>query len=267
MTSTFATHSPGTYDRAAILVSPNPLALPAYGDRVYSPNSGVFKNAQEIETAGSAEPTPVKLEAPPVPELAKPAQAKSQTRASIRFQKNLAEKKFAPLPRDDLSTALLKFPRSPYPSAPGANANALVQKENRRPMSLNAETKVNTSVSRADAEAEDRLSQEFWRSVTIEEPRLTVENPMSPGVTTPRFMFGARDGTVWSPGPRRNGMEPVSLSSVLSPFSRTTFAKNANALMSPTPNDPFSAFPSFTAVLSKGAAEMIAYPPRAVVEL
>ncbi|KAJ3572154.1 hypothetical protein NP233_g3268 [Leucocoprinus birnbaumii] len=42
--STFGvTHSPNTYDRAPISVSPNPLALPSWGDRVYSPTIDGFR--------------------------------------------------------------------------------------------------------------------------------------------------------------------------------------------------------------------------------
>lgn len=284
-------HSPNTYDRAAIVVSPNPLALPAYGDRVFSPTSGVFKSSSQQETTISTptiEVSEFKLAEPPtpivVPEVTKPAKAK-QTRASVRFQQNLAAKKPAPLPRDDLGNALLKFPRSPYPTAPTAspagkenNVNMMtettrargtgVTKETKRPAPLTAigaaaESKVPFSAAVEAETAEDRLSQDFWRSVTLE-----TDTPVSAKV--PQFVFGTKDGTLWSPGlARKKPLEPVGLSSMLSPLSRTSFGQKpkAQALMSPTPNDPFSAFPSFTAVLSTGAAEMITYPPRAVVEL
>ena len=282
LTSSFSTHSPNTYDRSAIAVSPNPLALPAYGDRIYSPNSGVFKN-QSLANQSSesldetfytpmADVTEFQLEAPPVPEVTKPAKAK-QSRASIRFQQTLAAKKPALLPREDLGSALLKFPRSPYPTADTGKGNVPVTET--RPRTAIESSKHSTISSLAsrmlspveeltsavEAEsAEDRLSQDFWRSVTLEEPHKKDASPL--------FMFGTKDGALWSPGlPRRTPLEPVGLSSVLSPLSRTSFAKQANlqAILSPVPNDMFAAFPSFAAVLSMNAAE-ITYPPRAVVE-
>lgn len=278
LTSTFMAHSPSTYDRAAIVVSPNPLAIPSYGDRVYSPTSGVFKNSKLVEEVSSPAPKAVeeahefKLEPPPAPEVTKPAKVK-QTRASVRFQQNLANNKPAPLPRDnDLPSALLKFPRSPYPTAPASPAGG---KENmvaetrpkvnsarevgrvaKRPASVKAE-EVNTA-----AIDEDKLSQDFWRSVTF-----VGAEPLS---QTPTFVFGTQEGDLWSPGlppaQRAGGME-----SIMSPFSRTSFAKNKmtnpQAILSPTPNDTFASFPSFGTVLSTRTTTGITYPPRAIVEL
>jgi len=268
LTSSFSTHSPNTYDRSAIAVSPNPLALPAYGDRIYSPISGVFKNQSLVNQSSEsldetfytpmAEVTEFQLEAPPVPEVTKPTKAK-QSRASIRFQQTLAAKKPALLPREDLGSALLKFPRSPYPTADTGKGNVPVT-ETRPRTAIGSESKELSSAVEAES-AEDRLSQDFWRSVTLEEPHTKKD-------ASPLFMFGTKDGALWSPGlPRRTPLEPVGLSSVLSPLSRTSFAKQANlqAILSPVPNDSFAAFPSFAAVLSMNAAE-ITYPPRAVVE-
>lgn len=258
LTSTFMVHSPNTYDRASIAVSPNPLAMPAYGDRVFSPNSGVFKNSKHVEVA-SPSPLPKAVQVAEVhefniqlPQLTKPAKAK-QTRASVKFQKNLETKQPTPLPRDDLPSALLKYPRSPYPTG---KENAIAPRVN---SARGAKVEQTTKMS---ASAEEKLSQEFWKSVTLE----GVPNP-----STPTFMFGTQDGGLWSPGippaVRGGATESVGLSSVLSPFSRTTFANHANpqAILSPTPNDTFSSFPSFSQVL--GGKTGITYPPKAIVQL
>jgi len=287
LTSTFFTHSPNTYDRAAITVSPNSVARPA--DALFSLTTGVFKN-QSADSLDETYYTPIteatefKLEPPPTPaaELTKPAKVK-QSRASLRFQQTLAAKKPALLPREDLGSALLKFPRSPYPTADASTKENVPVAQTVPKTTIGAESsehqvslarrmlspveELPSAVEAVETTDEDRLSQEFWRSVTLEQPHnntvITRKND-----TTPSFIFGSKDGALWSPGlPRRTPLEPIGLSSMLSPLSRTSFAKQANpqAILSPTPNDPFSAFPSFTAVLSTSAAA-IAYPPRAVVE-
>lgn len=282
LTSTFFTHSPNTYDRAAITVSPNSFARPA--DALFSLTAGVFENQSTDPLDEQA--IEFKLEPPPIPaaatELTKPAKVK-QSRASLRFQQTLAAKKPTLLPREDLGSALLKFPRSPYPTASDAStkenvpvtqtvAKTTMSSEHQVSLARRMLSPVEELSSAVEAETttdEERLSQEFWRSVTLEEPPnnntvITRKND----TTTPSFIFGSKDGALWSPGlPRKTPLEPIGLSSMLSPLSRTSFAKQANkqAILSPTPNDPFSAFPSFTAVLSTSAAA-IAYPPRAVVE-
>jgi len=229
ITSTFTTFSPTTYDRAAIVVSHNPVALPAYGDRVFSPSSGTFKSSQAAEEAVSTPTTELselKLELP-TPEITKPAKA-AASRASVRFQQNVASKKSTPLPRDGFdSSSSLKFPRSPYPTATPAGKENVTP---RRPTPLNVES--NTK---------------------------EVSTPSS----TPRFMFGTRDGALWSPGlPRAGPVEPLALSSILSPGARTAFL-NPDSILSPIPNAPM---PSIATVLA-GKTELLSYPPRAVVEM
>lgn len=233
LTSTFTTFSPTTYDRAAIVVVPNPVALPAYGDRVFSPSSGTFKNSQAVEEAVSTPTTELselKLELP-TPEITKPAKAaesKTPSRASVRFQQNLASRKASPLPREGLdSSASLKFPRSPYPTATPAGKENVTP---RRPAPLNVESSAKEVPTSGNA---------------------------------PRFMFGTREGALWSPGlPRTGPVEPLALSSMLSPGARTAFL-NPDSILSPIPNAPM---PSIATVLA-GKTELLAYPPRAIVEM
>lgn len=124
-------------------------------------------------------------------------------------------------------------------------------------------------------EAEDeRLSQAFWQSVSLEEPfsATFADEDVTP-TNAPGFMFGSRDGVLWSPGLPKRGSD--SLSALQSPLSRkvtfgtmpnmSTFVPEAKVLMSPSPSDPFAAFPSFSAVLSLDQ-DVITYPAPAIVE-
>lgn len=118
----------------------------------------------------------------------------------------------------------------------------------------------------------DSLSQAFWQSVSLEEPESAYataqeipENIKSPGV--PNFMFGNKDGSLWSPRvPKRDRGRSlgINLASTLSPSQRKAFSKGLVA--SPSPNDPFAAFPSFSVAMMNGMDGIITYPPRARVE-
>jgi hypothetical protein len=115
----------------------------------------------------------------------------------------------------------------------------------------------------------DSLSQAFWQSVSLEEPESAYmtanEGPEGLKSPMPGIMFGNKDGSLWSPRvpkkdvSRRLGAEM----SVLSPAQRIAFSKGMVA--SPTPNDPFAAFPSFSIALMSMDG-IVTYPPRARVE-
>lgn len=253
----FSTFSPTTYDRAAIVVSPNPLALPAHSDRIFSPTTGVFKSAAERALDDAVEAT---VNSPAVTitdfdkeAIAKPMPAKSTSRASLRFQEKIKASPAAPLPRDAVDEPLARFPRSPYPSAPMSPMTEAVRQDAQRPVLA----RVSTMAPNADARKllspveespETRLSKDFWQSVTLSE---------TPTSAVPQFVFGTQDGALWSPGLPRN------MDGMLSPMSRTTFGKvpDVKALMSPAVNDPYAGFPSFSSVLSQ-----VQRPPKAVVE-
>lgn len=117
-----------------------------------------------------------------------------------------------------------------------------------------------------DLESESRLNNDFWQAVTLE-----AETPASAvgkgfnGFQSPKgIMFGNQDGTLWSPRPRKKETRGLAdMSSMLSPAQRNAFRKETVA--SPSPHDPFAAFPSFTiAIMNSGSP--IPYPPRARVE-
>ncbi|KAF9449992.1 hypothetical protein P691DRAFT_666310 [Macrolepiota fuliginosa MF-IS2] len=115
--STFTTHSPNTYDRAPISVSPNPLALPAWGDRVYSPTLDGFKLADPPKQDPFVF---LRIESPRLTDFEDPRSPPPNPRA----RKSGNNIRFADLPntpaRDptELGKALMRYPRSPYPSAP-----------------------------------------------------------------------------------------------------------------------------------------------------
>jgi len=272
LTSTFATFSPTSYDRAAIVVSPNPLALPAANDRVFSPTSGVFKSVAERSldeavmaqvNSPSVTVTDFGLDA-----IAKPEAAKSQSRASLRFQEKVKQRPAAPLPRDVVDAeTLARFPRSPYPSAPMSPMTEAVRQSAERPVLARVKAvDARNILSPVEESPETKLSQAFWKSVTLSE---------TPTSAVPTFVFGTRDGALWSPG------LPRSFEGIQSPLSRTTFgpdvttfrpavafgapAPDVKTLKSPAVNDPFSSFPSFSAVLSMGG-DKVTVPRRAVME-
>jgi len=115
-----------------------------------------------------------------------------------------------------------------------------------------------------DLEGES-LREAFWQSMSLEEPESAYmtanEMLQSPG---PDIMFGSKDGSLWSPRvPKKDARRALGAEmSVLSPAQRVAFSKGMVA--SPTPNDPFAAFPSFSIALM-GMDGIIPYPPRARV--
>jgi len=260
LTSTFSTFSPTTYDRAAIVVSPNPLALPAHSDRIFSPTSGVFKSAAERSlddaVAATVNSPSVTVTDFGMESIAKPVAVKSQSRASLRFQEKVKARPAAPLPRDAVDENLPRFPRSPYPSAPMSPMTEAIRQEAQRPVLARVSTmapgaEARKLLSPVEESPETQLSQAFWKSVTLSQ---------TPTSTVPQFVFGTRDGSLWSPGLPRN------MDGMLSPLSRTTFGQvpDGKALLSPAVNDPFSAFPSFSAVLSMGGDKVTVPQPAAL---
>ncbi|KAG6845581.1 hypothetical protein H0H87_007260 [Tephrocybe sp. NHM501043] len=113
------------------------------------------------------------------------------------------------------------------------------------------------------------LESQFWQSVSLEEPESAYmtanEMPESVISPVPNIMFGSKDGQVWSPKPTRKEVRRLMEADapMLSPAQRRAFSKGMVA--SPSPNDPFAAFPSFTIAMMSGM-DGVMYPPRARVE-
>ncbi|KAJ3888887.1 hypothetical protein GG344DRAFT_52761 [Lentinula edodes] len=314
LTATFTTHSPNSYDRGAIVVSPNPLEIPSWGSRIYSPGSETFGKPASTESSPAEELTPTfKSFTPPILSLSSPSfdevfpkspvlETKRTSRASARFQAIAAEPTIRPI--SGIGEALKSYPRSPYPSAPTSPAPAvLADTENH--VVENEGTKVPPAITIIGRSAEmvssplrqdflapveespqhtataantagknhAQLTQAFWQSMSLDEtanmtsPYNTNEDPVASGLFSPGGMispmiFATKEGVVWSP-PRRDALfhkKDLMDMPIKSGGSRAM-------VMSPSPEDPFSAFPSFSAVLSldHGKQELIiAYPPAAV---
>jgi len=124
--ATITTYSPGSYDRGSITVAPNPLALPGWGDRVYSPSVDGFKLSaapRPFRTLNyQASPVVTDFEDPRSPKLQPPAPAAQKGNARtannyIRFAA-FTNTQTRTRPSRGLDQALSSYPRSPYPSAP-----------------------------------------------------------------------------------------------------------------------------------------------------
>ncbi|KIK71447.1 hypothetical protein GYMLUDRAFT_52525 [Collybiopsis luxurians FD-317 M1] len=339
LTATFSTHSPNSYDRGAINISPNPLELPAWGSRVYSPGSDTFGKLPSPNESNSEEeltpkfktytPTILSLNSPThvenFPKSPSDTDTKPTTRAGARFQAIVSQPSIRPV--SGLGEALKAYPRSPYPSAPASPAPAVLAdkggvgpaKENIRagrfwsrsktlsgygdasrisrgkkvppaitiigkpaemvssPLRKEFLTPVQefaqhtATVANAKGNVADAsLTQAFWQSISVDDsvdmssPCITSEDPVASGLFSPGGMispmiFATKEGVVWSP-PRPETWKKNIRDTRKSDSPRGT-------VMSPSPEDPFSAFPSFTAVLSLDhgtEGSIITYPPPAV---
>lgn len=119
--------------------------------------------------------------------------------------------------------------------------------------------------------ASTRLNQEFWQSVSLEDAdgehyQLSVlethEEGSTPVSAVPRFIFGTKDGLLWSPGlPPK---EPSSVAEVRSPADGASFEfEKLDRSMVTSPGDQPHTYPSISTVLSMDA-NAITYPPPVV---
>ena len=124
--ATIVTYSPGSYDRGSISVAPNPLALPGWGERVYSPSIEGFKLSaapKPFRTLGyQASPVVTDFEDPRSPKLQPPAPVAKKGNAHtannyVQFAA-FTSTHTRTRPSRGLDKALASYPRSPYPSAP-----------------------------------------------------------------------------------------------------------------------------------------------------
>lgn len=119
--ATFVAHGPKSYDRGPISVSPNPLVLPGWGERVYSPSIDGFRLSPAPRPFRSityqASPVVTDFEDPRSPKLPAPAAPKQNRNSSVRFA-SFNSIQTAARPGKSLGKALSSYPRSPFPSAP-----------------------------------------------------------------------------------------------------------------------------------------------------
>lgn len=117
LVATFTVYSPSSYDRAPISVSPNPLLMPGWGERVYSPSSDAFKlspNVRQYRTLQYMSPAITEFEDPRSPKLQPPAKTKdSKAAPAVRFASIASSIQSVTQPK-----ARTTYPRSPCPVEP-----------------------------------------------------------------------------------------------------------------------------------------------------
>jgi len=158
---------------------------------------------------------------------ARPAQSKRVLRRPAEL--NLSE---PPLMRPPgLGPVLSSVPESP-PASVG--------------ISLDVPSDITASGGKSEGSSE--LSAAFWLSVSVEEA------PEEEEVVSP-FLFGRKDGSLWSPGvPRKSrasATDAMISRSIFSPAAETFGDEKVLAsVTSPAPHDPIAAFASFTTMLN-----------------
>jgi len=158
LVATVNTYAPDTYDRVSISVSPNPVAMPGWGERVYSPSvdgfklSAVPKVFRSLSMAPQPSPVVPDFEDPRSPRL-KPAADVTGSKAanSIRSATMAAMQGPPPAIIKPLEKALTSFPRSPYP-----NAMPTAEEDNARGRQLPRTANQMSASTRARARVESR---------------------------------------------------------------------------------------------------------------
>jgi hypothetical protein len=126
LVATINTYASDAYDRVPISVSPNPVSMPGWGERVYTPSTEGFRLSAAPKIFRSLslphQPSPIlaEFEDPRSPRVPRPSAAADVTGANaanaIRFAK-IAAATTPPARGKSLEKALTSYPRSPYPSA------------------------------------------------------------------------------------------------------------------------------------------------------
>jgi len=122
LVATVSTYASDAYDRIPISISPDLVAMPGWGERVYSPSIEGFRLAaapkvfRSLTLAHQSSPVVAEFEDPRSPRL-QPAGDVTGAKAAnaIRFAKITQETSIAQI--KPLEKALTSYPRSPYPSA------------------------------------------------------------------------------------------------------------------------------------------------------
>jgi hypothetical protein len=301
----FTAHSANTYDRGPIITSPASADHSSWMGRMLSPTAhNAFKLCdpprktpgarKEQFTSLAPPPAAVTVSsrnlAPPSPFVDPRSPKPYVSRAGVSYDEITL---YVPKP-GDLGRALTTYPRSPYPSAPiepeetdmvgemttrgrtadrsnGPSGFTRTRSVESRTMHRQAAQSmlsptmesprivITSQPALESASPETRLNQEFWAAVTLEDAPAAGRS-----LKSPRLMFGNQDGTLWSPRPSKRESRSMVNNGFLSPAPRKQdYSKGMVA--SPSPNDPYASFPSFTLALNNMDG-VIAYPPRARVE-
>lgn len=304
LVSTFTAHSARSYDRAPISVSPL--------ERTYVTSLEDFKLSappkpfRSISSAAQGSPAVTDFEDPRSPKV-QPA-AKQNL---LRFATFTSSHQTVTRPSRTLASSMASYPRSPYPSAPlvpseqqandvvavdqRARASSLeLPRRNKKGLTLGGpifpvaaptpsslgRSVFSPSVNNqgkvpAPLDLESRLSEDFWKSLSLEESAKSDDEVMvtaleypSSAVDDSQIMYGSADGALWSPALPKPGaaVNRIRESLMSPPGKRLSFGGMIirKDFTAPTPNDPFAAFPSFAAAMELDSA--ITYPSRVVLE-
>jgi len=130
---------------------------------------------------------------------------------------------------------------------------------------------VNEGRESAPFDLESRLSQAFWEALSLEEAEnsadevmfTALEYPLS--AVQPQIIYANADGALWSPALPKPGAVDRIRESLMSPGNRSSISRIVRQdFTAPSPNDPFAAFPSFTAAMEMNGA--ISYPSGVALE-
>jgi len=122
LVATITTYSPNAYDRGPISISPNPVNLPGWGERVYSPSvegfrlSAVPKMFKSFSMAYQPSPVLTEFEDPRSPKL-QPAADVTGSKANNAVRITRMATRPAPLQEIPQNEANSSYPRSPYPTS------------------------------------------------------------------------------------------------------------------------------------------------------
>jgi hypothetical protein len=236
--ATYTTHGPKSYDRGPISVSPNPLVLPGWGERVYSPSIDGFRLSpapRPFRSIGyQASPVIADFEDPRSPKLPAPAAptGKQSKNSSIRFA-SFNSIQTAARPSKSLAKALSSYPRSPYPSAPVspsqnsdvADVDMEMETRGRQwPRNRGPNDNIASSGARARARAnslEERRNKRNKKGLTLSSGRMnTMASIISNSTFTPIPSPGRRD--IFSPAVssmnRPNKPAPLAMDSLTQAF-------------------------------------------------
>lgn len=192
--ATVSTYASDAYDRVPISISPNPVAMPGWGERVYSPSVDGFRLSaapklfRSLTLAHQPSPVVAEFEDPRSPRLQPAADVTGAKAANaIRFAKMAATQGTPPARIKALEKALTSYPRTPYPSAMTHEGDAKMEIKGSQftssssPLShsfvgmaqmhsssLNRSKKPAPLALESDSADSDKLSNAFWNSVSIE---------------------------------------------------------------------------------------------------
>jgi len=294
LVSTFTAHSARSYDRAPISVSPLERAyVTSLEDFKLSAAPRPFRSISAAQNS----PAITDFEDPRSPKV-QPASKQNL----LRFA-TLTSNQKPTRPSQTLANSLASYPRSPYPSAPLVSAEVVnnvvpedslthrvraasleLPRRNKKGLTLGFPSEIpvaptpsslgrsvfspsiNEGKLPAPLDLESRLSEAFWKAVSLEENDdevmyTALEYPTSG--PEPQIMYGNADGAVWSPALPKPGAAVNRIRESLMSSQRSSFGGFVRKdFTAPTPNDPIAAFPSFTAAMDSA----ITYPSKVVLE-